>query len=51
MVEMRMVIALLVQRFEMRFADGYDPAEWERKLEEWFLLVTGELPVVFERRG
>lgn len=50
LVEMRMVIALLIQRFEMRFEDGYDASEWEKSLEEWFLLVTGKLPIVFQRR-
>ena len=50
-VEMRMVVALLVQKFDMRFADGYDSRKWEENLEDWFIVKTGELPVVLSPRA
>lgn len=50
LLEMRMVVSVLMQRFEMRFADGYDPKEWEENLEDWFLLSTGPLLVVLTPR-
>jgi len=47
----RMVIALLMQKFDMRFADGYDPRKWEEDMEEWFVMKTGELPVVLSTKA
>ena len=45
LVEMRMVVALLVQRFEIQFADNYDPSVWEEHLEDFFVFCNGELRV------
>lgn len=45
-VEMPMVVAQLIQRFDMRFGEGYDSRKWEESLEDWFVLQSGELPVV-----
>ena len=50
LVEMRMVVATLVQRFEMEFAEGYDPSKWEEDLKEFFLVKVGSLPVVLRAR-
>ena len=50
-VEMRMVITLLVQRFEMRLADGYDPREWFENTNDWFVVKTGQLPVILTPRA
>ncbi|KAH8106578.1 high nitrogen upregulated cytochrome P450 monooxygenase 2 [Phellopilus nigrolimitatus] len=50
LTELRMVVALIIQRFEVHFTDGYDPHEWEEKLEDWFTMKTGKLPVVLESR-
>ncbi|KLO08951.1 high nitrogen upregulated cytochrome P450 monooxygenase 2 [Schizopora paradoxa] len=49
-VEMRMVVALLVQKFDMRFAEGYDQRKWEESIEDWLVVKTGELPVVLSSR-
>ena len=35
----------MIQKFEFEFAPGYDIAEWEKKLEDNFIYVKGELPV------
>ncbi|EJD01468.1 cytochrome P450 [Fomitiporia mediterranea MF3/22] len=51
MAELRMAVALLVQRFDMRFEEGYDPREWNDKLEDWFIMLTGKLPVVLTVRN
>lgn len=51
MLEMRMVVALLMQRFDMRFPDDHDPSRWEEELREFFILETGELPVILSRRS
>ncbi|KAH8118811.1 hypothetical protein DFH11DRAFT_1540915 [Phellopilus nigrolimitatus] len=40
------VVALLLQRFEIRFADDYDPRRWENELEDLILLKIWVLPVV-----
>ncbi|KAJ7784115.1 cytochrome P450 [Mycena metata] len=50
MLEMRMVLAHLVQRFEMRLADGYQKEEYEAELKEFFILQKGRLPTVLTRR-
>lgn len=51
LMEMRMVVALMLQRFEMRFADGYDPRKWEAGLEDYFIVMNGKLPVVLTSRA
>lgn len=48
--EMRMVVALLIQRFDMCFADGYDPNRWENEIQDVFVSKLGELPVVLTKR-
>ncbi|KLO12996.1 high nitrogen upregulated cytochrome P450 monooxygenase 2 [Schizopora paradoxa] len=45
-LNLRMVIVVLVRKFDMVFADDYDSAKWEEELEEWFVFKTGKLPVV-----
>ena len=45
MVEMRMVVALLMQRFEFQFAPDYNPDDWEEHLEDFFVLSNGPLRV------
>lgn len=51
LVEMRMIVCLLLQRFHMRFADEFQPWEWEENLEDWFVMKKGRLPVVLTRRA
>lgn len=50
MLEMRMVVSLLIQRFEMRLEDGYDEKQWEEDLRDWFVMNVGRLPVVLTYR-
>ena len=47
---MRVVIALLMQRFDMGFASGYDPGRWEREIQDVFVVKLGELPVTLRLR-
>ncbi len=35
LVEMRMVIALLMQRYDIRFVEGFDPQTWEDTKIGW----------------
>lgn len=44
-VALRMVVASLIQHFELNFAPGYDPKEWEERLEDRFVMSNGPLPV------
>jgi cytochrome P450 len=46
MNELRVVVASMVQRFDMKFADGYDPAQWTNELKDFFVLEKGPLSVV-----
>jgi cytochrome P450 len=49
--EMRAVLAALVRRFDVRFADGFQPASWEEALEDQYILTCGTLPVVMTKRA
>ncbi|KAI0682135.1 cytochrome P450, partial [Cerioporus squamosus] len=50
MLEMRTVIAALLQRFEMRLREGWDPASFEREYKDYFTATRPELPVVLRVR-
>lgn len=49
-VELRMVVAAVVRKFNIAFAPGWNPENWEENIKDHFLLVTGPLPVVMTRR-
>lgn len=51
MQEMHMLVCCVMQKLELRFADGYDTTRWERDLKDFFVSVRGELPVVVVPRG
>ncbi|KAI5119310.1 hypothetical protein M0805_004554 [Coniferiporia weirii] len=51
LAEMRLVVALLMQRFNMRFADGHDPRRWEAEMVDLFVVKPSELPVVLTLRA
>lgn len=48
--EMRMVASSIMQRFNMAPAEGFDLDDWERDLEDHFILKKGSLPVRLTRR-
>nr|BAL05148.1 cytochrome P450 [Phanerodontia chrysosporium] len=48
--EMRMLLVHLMHRLTVRLADGWDPAQYERDMEDRFVFSIGRLPVVVERR-
>lgn len=51
LLELRCVATHMMQRLDVRFADGWDPdAEWDAAMEDKFVIKTGRLPVVVERR-
>ncbi|OCB89807.1 cytochrome P450 [Sanghuangporus baumii] len=50
LLETRMVIAMIVQRFDMGFAAGHDPRQWEEELKDYFVIKVGELPVILRTR-
>jgi hypothetical protein len=50
LLEMRMVASYIVKRFDMRPVDGFDLAQWEEKLQDQFVMKTGDLPVKLSRR-
>ncbi|KAJ6543634.1 cytochrome P450 [Mycena vulgaris] len=51
MLEMRMVVAYIMQAFEIRFASGYDKGRWEAELKDQFVMQKGSLPVVLVGRS
>ena len=50
LAEMRTVVAVIVQRFDIEFAQGYDPRTYETKLEDKFIVQVGELRVSLRTR-
>ena len=50
-VEMRIVIATLLHRFEFRLADRYDPRDWDKSIEDYLVVKIGELPVILTARS
>jgi len=48
--EMRLVIATVLQKYEIRFADGYDKERWIREIREDGVIVKGDLPVSLKPR-
>jgi cytochrome P450 len=50
MLEMRMVLAHMVRKFEISFVEGYNPARWEAGLRDHFVFDKGSLPVVISAR-
>lgn len=49
--EIRSITALLLQRFEIKFEPGYDPARWEKEVNNYFVFRQGPLPVVLSMRS
>ncbi|KAL5532689.1 hypothetical protein ACEPAF_4463 [Sanghuangporus sanghuang] len=51
LLEMRMVVATIIQRFHVKFAEGYDPSKWEEELQDFFVTKVGRLPVIVTLRA
>ncbi|KLO11363.1 high nitrogen upregulated cytochrome P450 monooxygenase 2 [Schizopora paradoxa] len=49
--EMRAVVAVLVQRFDIAFAEDYDVGMYKVRMEDRFITQVGELKVVLRVRG
>ncbi len=50
LAEMRAVIAVLVQQFDIKFAEGYDVGSYEKRVEDRFITQVGELRVSLSAR-
>lgn len=50
LLEMKILVCHLVQRLNLRLADGWDTAEWDRNIEERFVMRVGKLPVIVSPR-
>ena len=50
LLELRMVVAALVQKFDIKFAEGYDPRKWHEELQDFMVAKVGKLPVVLKLR-
>lgn len=49
-VEMRMAICLLLDRFMLKFAPGYNPSRYEDEFRDYYIVVKGSLPVLLTLR-
>ena len=49
--EIKMTLCHLTQNAECRFADGYDPNEYEEEMKDWFAFQVSSIPVVVTPRG
>ena len=42
---MKVVVASVVQKFDMEVADRYDIEQWDRDLQDFYVYMAGPLPV------
>jgi len=49
-MEMRMVVCLTMQKYDIRFEDGFQPKQWEDDMRDFFVTMKGELPVILTPR-
>ncbi|KAJ7510455.1 cytochrome P450 [Mycena galericulata] len=49
--EMRMVICTLINKFEMRFEEGFDVNSWEEDMLDYFVVQRGRLPVILKPKS
>lgn len=49
-MQMRMLICMVIQRFDMKFEDGFQPDKWEEELLDYNVMAKGRLPVVLTPR-
>ncbi|KAG6872248.1 hypothetical protein C0995_011597 [Termitomyces sp. Mi166 len=49
-MEMRMLVCLLMHRYEMKFEEGYDVDRWDEDMCDYFVMMKGRLPVVLAPR-
>ena len=50
MLEMRMLVCVVLQRFSLRLREGYDIAEYEREFRDYFVAARPPLPVILSQR-
>ena len=50
MAEMRMVICLIMQKFELSFAEGWNPDEFDREMRDYVVITRKRLPVTIKLR-
>lgn len=48
--ELRVFAACFVHDLDLRFADGWDPADWEHEMRDMQTMKVGRLPVTVQRR-
>ena len=51
LLEMRVTTAILVQRFEFDFAEGFDPREWTENVREYVMCQKATLLARMRARG
>jgi len=49
-MEMRMLVCMIMSRFEMKFEEGYVAKKWEEDMCDYFVMMRGRLPVVLTPR-
>ncbi|KIK57400.1 hypothetical protein GYMLUDRAFT_46274 [Collybiopsis luxurians FD-317 M1] len=49
--EIMMIMSLLLQNFDFRFADGYDWQSWPQNLKSYFITIRPQMQVVITKRG
>lgn len=50
-MELRVVAVSIMQRFDMKVAEGFDLSGWENSLEDYFVINKGALPVNLTARA
>ncbi|EKM53670.1 uncharacterized protein PHACADRAFT_211341 [Phanerochaete carnosa HHB-10118-sp] len=50
LLELQCVTTHMMQRLNFRFQKGWDPSMWEPTVQDKFVVKTGRLPIIVERR-
>jgi len=49
-VEMRLVVSVMISRFDMKLDPSYNPQKWHEDISDYFSMVTGSLPTLLSSR-
>jgi cytochrome P450 len=49
-MEMRMVVSVMVSRFDLKLDPSYDPQKWFEDMDDYFVMIKGPLPALLSPR-
>ena len=50
LMEMRMVVSIIVSRFDLKLDPSYNPQKWFEDMGDYFIMTKGPLPTLLSPR-